>query len=205
MSKLVLGLIGTSGFAGIGAIVAYKSELLTSTKNKEIPTVRETLTEEGYELVSTDDQFKAFFTEFKADQGFMEEVNKHKKDGDNLSSNDEQGRDALKALCASYLDSKNNLKNAIKWCVLRIQDKPLSNSKSWKNIATDDTDKDAWKTAFDNAKEGMRKNSITGIESNTNSDAGYSILKNWCSENKKLPINNENQSLQSNVISWCAS
>ncbi|AEG72658.1 hypothetical protein MHF_0382 [Mycoplasma haemofelis Ohio2] len=205
MSKVALGLAGAGGVAGTGAFAAYQGGLFSPTEKKETPTVRAVLAQGGYELVSTDDKFKAFFTEFKTDNGFMAEVNKHKKDGDNLSSNDDQGRDALKALCASYLNSKDNLSNAIKWCVLRIQDKSLANSKTWRNIATGDTDKDSWKTAFDSAREGMIKIGVTGIESNTNSDTGYSVLKNWCSENKKRPVSTENKSLESNVISWCVS
>ncbi|CBY92354.1 hypothetical protein HF1_03460 [Mycoplasma haemofelis str. Langford 1] len=204
MSKLALGLAGAGGATGLGATAAYKAGLFSSTEEAISLTVRETLSKEGYELVSTDEKFKAFFTEFKGDGSFISEVEKHKKEGEDLKNdNGDKGKEALKALCSSYLDSKDNLDKAIKWCVLRIQDKPLPESKTWKNIETGETDKSTWETAFNSFKDKMVEYKVEGISQATTAEQGYSILKGWCSNSKKLPINNQNRTVQTNAISWC--
>ncbi|AEG72662.1 hypothetical protein MHF_0386 [Mycoplasma haemofelis Ohio2] len=197
MSKVALGLAGAGGVAGTGAFAAYQGGLFSTS------TVRETLTKEGYELVNTDEQFKSFFTEFKSDGEFMKEVNKHKQAGETLEGDDgTKGKLALKALCSSYLDSKDKLDNAIKWCVLRIQDKQPS-GKTW---ITDDGGSNGadWKNALTKSRAAMVSHGVEGISLDTQSDQDYSKIKEWCLKNKKLPINTKNKTIQSNASSWCS-
>ncbi|CBY92358.1 hypothetical protein HF1_03500 [Mycoplasma haemofelis str. Langford 1] len=204
MSKLALGLAGAGGATGLGAVGAYQAGLFSSTEEDKPLTVKEVLSKEGYELAKDDAQFKTFFTEFKTDDGFIKEVNKHSDNNEDLKSdNGEKGKLALKALCSSYLETKDNLDKAVKWCVLRIQDKPLSSGKNW--IPTNGNNEETeWKSAFETAKTEMARLGIEGITAEMNSETGHPKIKKWCLENKKLPINIKNQTVQNNVISWCS-
>ncbi|CBY92372.1 hypothetical protein HF1_03640 [Mycoplasma haemofelis str. Langford 1] len=201
MSKLTFGLAGAGGVAGTGAFVAYQSGLLSP---KPL-TVKEALSKDGYQVVEEDEKFKEFFKEFKSSQDFLKELDNHKKEGDDLSKDEEgnKGKEALKSLCSTYFNSTDKLDNAIKWCVLRIQDKKLTTG-SWINIATDDSDKSDWITAFEKSKESMIKSGVKEITADIQKEQGFSHVKKWCSDNKKLPINNNNARILENAISWCS-
>ncbi|AEG72681.1 hypothetical protein MHF_0405 [Mycoplasma haemofelis Ohio2] len=200
MSKLAFGAAGASGVAGTGAFAAYQMGLFSP----EQLTVKEVLSREGYRVVKDDGKFKEFFKEFKSDTGFMNEVNKHKKKDEDLSNDDgDKGKVALKALCDSYLDSKDNLDKAIKWCVLRIQDTSLQGGKSWIAVQDNDSNKTEWETAFTNAKTKLIEYKVSGIDNSTAATTGYTHVKAWCSENKKQPINNKNKETLDNAVSWC--
>ncbi|AEG72674.1 hypothetical protein MHF_0398 [Mycoplasma haemofelis Ohio2] len=201
MSKLAFGVAGASGIAGAGGVVAYQNGLFSSAEKQEPLSVRASLVKEGYELVDSDEKFQAFFSEFKTNEEFMKEVNKHKKDSENLESdNGDKGKVALRSLCSSYFNSKDNLDKAIKWCVLRIQDKSPATG-TW--IASEGGDQDDWKNAFKKSKSAMISQKITGITDSTNDDQGKEEIKKWCTENKKLPINTKNNPIQANALSWC--
>ncbi|AEW45172.1 hypothetical protein MHC_01530 [Mycoplasma haemocanis str. Illinois] len=202
MSKLVFVVTGSSGIVGVGGFVAYQNGLFSSTNKTETLTVKTRLIKEGYELVSSDEKFQEFFKEFKTNEEFVKELNKHRRDGENLESdNGDKGKVALKALCSSYFDSKDSLDKAIKWCVLRIKDKK-PNEKAW---ISDDGGSDGadWKSAFNKSKNEMINQKISGVDGSTNDDKGKDAIKQWCTENKKLPINTKNNQTQNNVVSWC--
>ncbi|CBY92387.1 hypothetical protein HF1_03790 [Mycoplasma haemofelis str. Langford 1] len=203
MSKLALGLAGAGGITGAGGFAAYQAGLFSS--NQELLTVRETLSKEGYVLVSEDEKFQEFFKEFKGDAGFIGELNKYSTGGEDLSkdTNGGKGKVALKNMCSSYLNTKDKLDKAIKWCVLRIQDKKLE-GKAWRTIAAEDTDQGDWKQAFDGIKTKAIKYGVTGINESTESTNGYPILKKWCSDNKKLPISNKNKTTLDNAVDLCS-
>ncbi|AEW45175.1 hypothetical protein MHC_01545 [Mycoplasma haemocanis str. Illinois] len=202
MSKLALGITGVGGIAGIGGVVAYQNGLFSSS-NKQV-SVRAHLVKEGYELVNSDEQFKSFFSEFKADGEFMKEINKYKKEGETLEGdNGDKGKVALRALCSSYFDSKNNLSKAIKWCVLRVQDTSLQSGKQWIAMESNDSNKSDWESVFTKSKDKLIEYKVTGISNNTEASTGYTQVKTWCSENKKKPINHKNKEVLSNAIDWC--
>ncbi|AEW45187.1 hypothetical protein MHC_01605 [Mycoplasma haemocanis str. Illinois] len=203
MSKLSLGLVGVGGVTGLGGFTAYQSGLFSN--KKELLTVRETLSKEGYELVVDDEKFKEFFKEFKSESDFMGEINGYDSSGEDLSkdSTGDKGKIALRSLCSSYLNSKDKLDKAIKWCVLRIQDKKLT-GKTWRNIATGDSDQSEWKQAFESIKSKAIGYGVTGINESTDSTNGYPILKRWCSDHKKLPISHKNKTILDNAIDWCS-
>ncbi|AEW45276.1 hypothetical protein MHC_02050 [Mycoplasma haemocanis str. Illinois] len=207
ISKPILGVVAATGTVGTGAL-AYTFGVFKG----KVTTVQQQLKEKGYELISTSknsqDKWKTIFNTFKSDSIFLSEINKHTKNNNPLTKDDdgEKGRIALEKLCSSYLEGSDNFDNAAKWCVLRIQDKDPSNG--WlplvdeSNKATENQTK--WKASFKKHKSSLSSANIEGINNSTSEDDGYVKLKEWCSTNLVLPFNTERKSIFTNASTWCS-
>nr|WP_014272594.1 hypothetical protein [Mycoplasma haemocanis] len=201
-SKVVLGMLGATGVTGGGTFVAYKMGVFSETEKPM--NVEQRLKKEEYELINSDEKRKEIFKALKSKSEFLNELNKYREGNDNLSNDNDgtKGGPALKKMCDALLRSEEekDFKKASEWCVLRLQDRVLSN-KSWIPLSGEHTTD--WKASFKSNQSAMASYGVEGIETSTQEDAGHPKVKEWCSKNTFLPINKSNKTILEKASSWC--
>ncbi|AEG73170.1 hypothetical protein HF1_08320 [Mycoplasma haemofelis str. Langford 1] len=203
-SKVALGMLGATGVTGGGGFAAYKMGVF-SGEEKPL-SVEQRLNNEEYELINSEDKRKEIFKDLKDKTEFLNELNKYKEGTDNLSDDNDgtKGGPALKKMCDALLGSKEeqDFKNASEWCVLRIQDRVLSN-KSWIPLSGSEDHSSDWKASFTANQNAMVAYGVEGIQTGMQADNGYTKVKEWCSKNAILPINKSRKTLLEKASIWC--
>ncbi|OAL10000.1 hypothetical protein A6V39_03745 [Candidatus Mycoplasma haematobovis] len=137
-------------------------------------------------------------------------------DGNDSSDGTIKGVDKLKDKCAETLisEDENLLKKAKKWCVTPISASELLNSKGFKILKTNNSNKDEeksdWEQRINAFKEAKTANSelsklITIEEGTDKLDSNIVAIKTKCKEfGAKLNYEDKFEENLENVEKWCA-